>query len=132
MTETHHAASTVEKTSEFRGAEGEDCRIGNKPGNKVHTGTHLYIGFPSDRGVSVKLSRNEHKGLNEAVIVLSLEEVQRLTRALIEHPILLPTSYSQNLSVENGKHSLRITSEESFADFVERLSDALGMLPRKK
>ncbi|ANU17877.1 hypothetical protein BBI11_12920 [Planococcus maritimus] len=90
----------------------------------------LYIGLPMERGVSVQLHRDEPKGVNEAEILIPLEQVARLTQALIEHPLLLPTSYAQSSQVNDGQHILRIASKEALADFVERLTDALDVLAR--
>ncbi|ALS76457.1 hypothetical protein AUC31_15160 [Planococcus rifietoensis] len=118
------AAQAVEKT--------RNCPLGSAPEIAGHQVPQLYIGLPLDRGVSVQLYRDEQEGMNEATILLSVEQLPSFTRALIEHPILLPTSYSQRLSVEDGQHALRITSKEEFPDFVERLTDALHVLPRKK
>ncbi|WP_211654826.1 hypothetical protein [Planococcus alpniumensis] len=118
------AAQSVEKTG--NGAAGIS------PESEGHKVPQLYIGFPSDRDVSVQLYRDEQQGLNEAKILIPVGQMPSFMRALIEHPILLPTSYSQSSSVEGGQHLLRITSKEALADFVERLTDALSVLPRKK
>ncbi|MEZ0482177.1 hypothetical protein [Planococcus sp. SSTMD024] len=101
-------------------------------GAERETIPQLYIGLPLDRGVSVKLSRDEQQGLNGAEIILPPAQVERFMRALIEHPILLPTSYSQSSAVEDGKHMLRLASVEAFSDFVERLTDTLGAVTQKK
>ena len=135
MMDTHHAATPVDKAAQFMGTESANktghCRVDHKLGSDMYMAPELYIAWSLDREVSVKLSRNEQQGVNEAEILLPAEEVQRFTRALIEHPILLPTSYSQSSSVEGGKHSLRLISREAFADFAERLSDALSVLDKK-
>ena len=135
MMDTHHAATPVDKAAQFMGTESVNktghCRVDHELGSDLYMAPELYIAWPLDREVSVKLSRDEQQGVNEAEILLPAEEVQRFTRALIEHPILLPTSYSQSSSVEGGKHSLRLVSREAFADFAERLSDALNVLGKK-
>ena len=92
----------------------------------------LYIGLPMERGVSVQLYRDEQLGVNEAEILIPVEQVFRFTQALIEHPLLLPTSYSQGSRVDEGQHILQIASKEALADFVERLTDALDVLARTK
>lgn len=135
MMDAHHATPPVEKAAEYgvrevTKKEGH-CRNDNKMESEMHFGPELYIAWPSNREISVKLSRDEQQGVNEGVILLPVEEVQRFMRALIEHPLLLPTSYSQSSSVYGGKHSLRLVSKEPFADFAERLSDALGVLDKK-
>ena len=136
MMNTQQVASPDNKTAEMMAAQAveksQNYPIGSAPEIEGHRVPQLYIGLPMDRGVSVQLYRDEQEGLNEASILLAVEQVPRFMRALIEHPILLPTSYSQRLSVEDGQHTLWIASKEQFPDFVERLTDALHALPRKK
>lgn len=136
MMNTQQVASPDNKTAETMAAQAVEksgeCPIGSAPEIEGHRVPQLYIGLPLDRGVSVQLYRDEQEGLNEASILLAVEQVPSFMRALIEHPILLPTSYSQRLSVEDGQHTLRIASKEQFPDFVERLTDAFHALPRKK
>ncbi|WP_135449375.1 hypothetical protein [Planococcus citreus] len=136
MMDTQQVASPDNKTAEMMAAQAVEksrsCPIGSAPEIEGHRVPQLYIGLPMDRGVSVQLYRDEQEGLNEATILLSVEQLPSFTRALIEHPILLPTSYSQRSSVEDGQHALRIASKEDFPDFVERLTDALHALPQKK
>lgn len=136
MMDTQQVTSPDNKTAKMMAAQAveksRNCPIGSAPEIEGHKVPQLYIGLPLDRGVSVQLYRDEQQGLNEAEILLPVEQMSSFTRALIEHPILLPTSYSQSSSVEGGQHALRITSKEEFPDFVERLTDALNVLPRKK
>ncbi|QMT16724.1 hypothetical protein H1Q58_12205 [Planococcus maritimus] len=102
------------------------------PETGEHKAPQLYIGLPMERGVSVQLYRDEQLGVNEAEILIPVDQVARLTRALIEHPLLLPTSYAQSSQVNDGQHILRIASKEALTDFVERLTDALDVLARTK
>lgn len=136
MMDTQQVASPDNKTAKMMAAQAveksRNCPIDSALEIEGHKVPQLYIGLPLDRGVSVQLYRDEQQGLNEAEILLPVEQMSSFTRALIEHPILLPTSYSQSSSVEGGQHALRITSKEEFPDFVERLTDALNVLPRKK
>ncbi|MDE4085925.1 hypothetical protein PO902_12850 [Planococcus maritimus] len=136
MMDTQQVASPDNKTTEMMAAQAveksQNCPIGSAPEIEGCRVPQLYIGLPMDRGVSVQLYRNEQKGLNEASILIALEQVPSFTQALIAHPILLPTSYSQRLSAEDGQHTLWIASKEQFPDFVERLTDALHALPRKR
>lgn len=136
MMDTQQVASPDNKTAKMMAAQAveksRNCPIDSALEIEGHKVPQLYIGLPLDRGVSVQLYRDEQQGLNEAEILLPVEQMSSFTRALIEHPILLPTSYSQRLSVEGGQHALRITSKEEFPDFVERLTDALHVFPRKK
>jgi hypothetical protein len=135
MMNTQHAATPVDKAAQLMDTESTNksghCQIDQKLGADMHMAPELYIAWPSNREISVKLSCDEQHGVNEAEILLPIEEVQRFTKALIEHPLLLPTSYSQNSSVKGEKHSLLLVSEEPFADFAERLSDALSVLGKK-
>lgn len=135
MMNTQQVASPDNKTTKTMAAQAveksAECPIGSAPEIEGHRVPQLYVGLPMDRGVSVQLYRDEQEGVNEATISLSVEQVPRFVRALIEHPILLPTSYSQRLSVEDGQHTLWIASNEQFPDFVERLTDAFHALPRK-
>lgn len=135
MMNTQQVTSPDDKTAETMAAQAveksAECPIGSTTEIEGRRVPQLYIGLPADRGVSVQLYRDEQEGLNEAAIFLAVEQVPRFMRALIEHPILLPTSYSQRLSLEDGQHMLRIASKEQFPDFVERLTDALYVLPRK-
>ncbi|RAZ69658.1 hypothetical protein [Planococcus maitriensis] len=136
MMGTHHATSTIEKAAESAAEEvvtqTGHCRMGDKPESAVQAGLHQFISWPLDREVSVQVSRDEQEGLNEAEMLISLENMQRFTQALIEHPIPLPTSYSQSSMAEGGTYMLRIASKEAFPDFVKRLADALSVLPRQK
>lgn len=136
MIEAHYLASSVEKAVGVMSAEAEKkarhCRIENKPGIEMHLDADAYISWALDGAIAVELFRDEQQHLNKAEILLLSEEVQIFTRALIGHPILLPLSYSQNLSMKGGECLLRIASKEPFADFIERLSDALSVLSRKK
>ena len=131
-----HATSTIEKTPRIAGEETAkrtgERHVGDGPDSGMQANVHEFISWPLDRDVSVQLSRDEEEGLNKAELQISLENMKRFTRALIEHPIPLPTSYSQSSLSEGGMHTLRIASKEAFPDFVKRLADALAVLPRKK
>ncbi|MBU9673909.1 hypothetical protein KQ939_16425 [Planococcus sp. CP5-4] len=136
MMNTQQVTSPDNKTAKMMAAQAveksRNCPVGSAPEIEGHKIPQLYIGLPLDRGVSVQLYRDEQQGLNEAKVLIPVGQMPSFMRALIEHPILLPTSYSQSSSVEGGQHLLRITSEEALSDFVERLTDALSVLPRKK
>lgn len=132
MIETNHQASTVEKAVGWSdsgvGKSAEFLVLKNKRVIEVHKNLNRCVGWSQDPGISVEIARDERRALNEAQILLLPEEVQAFTQALIQHPILLPTSYSQNLSKARGMYCLRIASQEPFSDFAERLSEALGVL----
>jgi len=123
MMETQYAIPPIEKAAEQNTGH---CHGDNKTGADMDA--NVYVAWPLNRDVLVKLSRDEQNGLNKAEVLMPVENVQRFMRALIEHPLLLPTSYSQSSSVEDGKHVLQLLSKEPFADFTKRLSDAISVL----
>ena len=132
MSDTNQMAATVEKAVGF-GDSGADKRVEflvlkNKRVIEVRKNLNMGVGWSQDPGISVAIARDDRRALNEAQILLLPEEVQAFTQAFIQHPILLPTSYSQNLSKMRGMYCLRIASQEPFSDFAERLSEALGVL----
>lgn len=85
-------------------------------------------GLSVDLEVPLKIFRDEEKGVNEAEVFLVPEELAVFTKAFIQHSILLPTSYSQHLSMERGMYCLRLKSEEPYEDFANRLSKAVSKL----
>lgn len=95
---------------------------------KVHKKPGRKGGWSVDLTVPFKIFRDERESVNEAEVFLLPEELAVFTRALIEFPIPLPLSYSQQLSMERGMYCLRLKSQETFKDFAERLSKALRAL----
>lgn len=98
------------------------CRLRKKRLHKVFK--HSYGNTASP----LKLYRNEAEAANRAEVVLLPEELRIFTGALIDHPLLLPISFSQQLEVERGRYCITLTSQEPFADFAKRLSAALRKL----
>nr|WP_251047812.1 hypothetical protein [Planococcus sp. ISL-109] len=95
---------------------------------EVHKSPGMCVGWSLDLAVSFKIFRDGREAVNEAEVFLLPEELPLFTEALIQHPILLPVSYSQHLSMEHGMSCIRLKSQEPFEDFAERLSEALCAL----
>lgn len=132
MAETNSQALTAEKTVKFMGTEvamdTEFWQLKKKRTVKSRKSPGMCVKWSLDVTVSFKLLGDGEKSVNEAEVFLLPEELPMFTRTLIEHPILLPISYSQQLSMERGMHCIRLTSEEPFEDFAGRLSEALNAL----
>lgn len=132
MAETNSQAITAEKTIKFMGTEvdlnTEFWQLKKKRSVKSRKSPAMCIKWSLDVTVSFKLHGDGRKTVNEAEVFLLPEESPIFTRTLIEHPILLPISYSQQLSIGHGLHCIRLTSEEPFEDFAGRLSEALNAL----
>ena len=132
MVETDLRAVSTGKTIEFLGEKVDlnagFLRLKKKRAIKVRKSPDLSVSWSLDLNVSFRLSRDERMTVNEAEVFLLPEELPVFTRALIQHPIFFPISYSQKMSMERGMHCIRLTSEEPFEDFAERLSGALSRL----
>nr|WP_251047696.1 hypothetical protein [Planococcus sp. ISL-110] len=107
---------------------GEFLRLEKKRTIKLQKSPEMCVSWSLDLNVSCRLASGHWEAVNEAEIFLLPEELPVFTRALIEHPILLPTSYSQHLSMERGMYCIRLTSYELPEDFAERLFEALSVL----
>lgn len=127
MTKTDSLAySTDRETSEGQlELTAELWHLQNKRLIKMNKYFSASIGMQHSQASPLKIYRKEEESLNEADIYLLREELQTFMQALIQHPILLPTSFSQQLSMEGKVYSIRLKSCEPFKDFTERLSDAL-------
>lgn len=132
MVETGSQAITAEKTINFMGTEvdmdTEFWQLKKKRTIKSQKSSGVCVSWSLDLTVSFRLLHDGRKTVNEAEVFLLPEELPIFTRALIQHPILLPISYSQQLSIERGMHCIRLTSQEPFEDFAGRLSEALYAL----
>ena len=76
----------------------------------------------------LKIYHDEQNSLNEAEIYLLHDELSTFTQALIQHPILLPTSFSQHLSMDRKVYCIRLKSCEPFEGFIARLTAAMRKL----
>ena len=130
MAETKHLGFTAEEVDEFIGSEVElnavFWKLKKKRMIKLHKSSKKHADWSLE--VPLKIFREEQEALNVAEVYLLPEELPKFTRALIEHPILLPTHYSQHLTMERGMFCIRLKSREAFDDFTERLSKALKVL----
>lgn len=88
----------------------------------------IQVSMTMNLNVSFEIIDDERETVNNAVVYLLPEELSVFTNALVRHPILLPISYSQQLSMERGMYCLQLTSKESPENFAERLSKAIGVL----
>jgi hypothetical protein len=95
-------------------------KVRKHPGRRDSWAVNLTVPF--------KIFRDERESVNGAEVFLLPEELSVFTRTLIEYPIPLPTTYSQQLAMERGMYCMRMKSEEPFKDFAERLSKALRVL----
>ncbi len=136
MTPARQMASPVEKAIGFMETQAEKpvpfWELKNKKAIEVEKSPEMSIGWSLDPAISIEIFRDEEKALNEAEVILLPEELQIFTQTLIQHPILLPISFSQKLSKICGKYHLRLTTQEPFEDFTARLADAVCVLGKKK
>lgn len=132
MAGTDSQALTAGNEKEFMGTEveldAEFWQLHRKRLIKMREGSAKRGGLSVDLEVPLKIFRDEREAVNEAEVFLLPEELPIFTKTLIQHSILLPTSYSQHLSMERGMYCLRLKSQEPYGDFAERLSKALGKL----
>ncbi|TWT07842.1 hypothetical protein FQV26_08535 [Planococcus sp. CPCC 101016] len=128
MIETESLTVTAENVSRIIGAEVElsekSLQLKKKRKIKARQSPDMFICWSLDLIVSYKLLG----AVNEAEVFLLPEELPVFTRALIQHPILFPTSFSQHLSMERGMYCIRLKSQEPAENFAERLSEALSEL----
>jgi len=132
VTEANSLALTAEKVVGSVGTElgvnTEFWQLEKKRKIEVHRSRGMCVGWSLDFTVSFKIFRDGREAVNEAEVFLLPEELPTFTQALMQHPILLPTSYSQHLSMERGMYCIRLKSQEPFEDFAERLSETLCLL----
>lgn len=95
---------------------------------KIHQYSENRRSWIFDLSEPVKIFRDEQTADNVAEVFLLSEELPVFTQSLISHPILLPTSYSQQLSMEQGIYCLQLKIREPFEDFSARLVKALTAL----
>lgn len=129
---TDSLSLAAEKVSEILDAEMElhegFWQVLKKRTIKAQKSFDMCVSWSLDLSVSFKPSRHHQLAINKAEVFLLPEELALFTGALIQHPILLPSSYSQRLSTERGMHCIRLTSKEPPENFAKRLSEALCVL----
>lgn len=132
MAGTDYQAMTADDEKGFIGTEVEldkkFWQLHKKRLVKVHRNPSKHKSLSVDLEVPLKIFREESESINEAEVFLLPEELAVFTKAFIQHSILLPTSYSQDLSMERGMYCLRLKSQEPYEDFAERLSKAFSKL----
>lgn len=125
-------ALKTEKVIEFMGTEVElNAEFGlfqKKRMIEVRKSPEMCDCLSLDLTVSFRAFRDGRETVNEAEVFLLPEELPPFIQAFIQHPILLPTNYSQHLSIERGMYCIRLTSEEPFEDFADRLSETLSRI----
>lgn len=128
MIETEPLTIIAENLSRIMGGEVEQSekslQLKKKRKIKARQSPDMFISWSLDMIVSYKLQGT----VNEAEVFLLPEELPVFTQALIQHPILFPTSFSQHLSMERGMYCIRLKSQEPAEDFAKRLSEALSEL----
>ena len=132
MIETDSLALMAEKVSGFFSAEVainiDTLEVKKRRTIEAQKTSNLYVSWSLDLTVSFRLFSDSREAVNEAVVFLLPEELPIFTQALMQHPILFPTNYSQHLSMERGMYCIRLKSQEPSEGFAERLSEALYVL----
>ncbi len=125
-------ASTAEKVSNFLNGEMEwhegFWQLEKKRAVKWQHSANSYVNCSLDLSVSFSSLRDKEKAVNKAEVFLMPEEMPLFTKALIDHVIPFPTTYSQQLSKERGMYCVRLTAQELPEEFAERLFAALNVL----
>ena len=132
MVDTEVRATLAEKISLLMDAEVEVSSQKWQLQKTRSVGTH---NLSEGRGnVSLNLSvsfssfNSDGPSVNRAKIFLLPEELPIFTSAMMQHRILFPISFSQQLSSERGLYCIRLKSVEAPEDFAIRLSDSLRAL----
>lgn len=113
-------------------SQGETYRLKSSRSVNVQKSSGECADVPVDFHIPFGSCKEEQEVMNEAQVFLMPEELSIFTQAIIAHPVLLPISYSQHLSIERGMYCLRLSSQEPQAAFAERLAGALDALNEQK
>lgn len=106
------------------------CQIEKKRTVEAQTSKKVCVRWSLDLSVSFSELTESGLALNEAEVFLLPEELPIFTLSLLQHDILFPINYSQQVSMERGMYCVRINSKESPENFAARLSDALRALEK--
>lgn len=106
------------------------CQIEKKRMVEAQKSKKVCVRWSLDLSVSFSELTESGLALNEAEVFLLPEELPIFTLSLLQHDILFPINYSQQVSMERGMYCVRIISKESPENFAERLSDALRALEK--
>ncbi|QHJ70588.1 hypothetical protein [Planococcus halotolerans] len=132
MAGTDSLALTAETDNGFMGTEveldTEFLKLHKKRLIKIRKSSHARAKLSLELTIPLKIFRDDMEAVNEAEIFLLPKELPVFTQALIRHPILLPISFSQHMSMERGIYCIRLKSQEPYEDFAARLYAALRKL----
>jgi hypothetical protein len=84
----------------------------------------VHVCLSLDLTVKVQ-STGYEEAINEAEVFLLPEELPLFTASLIGNPILMPTNFSQKITMERGMYCVRLMAQEAPEIFAERLSETL-------
>lgn len=124
-----HKAAAISKLLETEAEILPDSlRIKKERIAAVRKSTDFRVSLSLSLYVSFRATENERETFNTAEVFLLPDELPFFTKAFIQHAILLPINYSQQLTMEHGIHCILLNSQELPENFAIRLSDALSAL----
>lgn len=131
MLEMNSLVAIAKKVGELLEAEAELRPEGlvfkKKRIVKERKSSHVHVCWSLDLTVRVQSAGCEIAA-NEAEVFLLPEELPLFTASLIGNPILMPTNFSQKISLERGMYCVRLLSQEAPEIFAARLSETLCTL----
>ncbi|WKA49317.1 hypothetical protein QWY22_10390 [Planococcus liqunii] len=98
---------------------------------KEQKSSNVHVCWSLDLSVNVQSTGCE-EATNKAEVFLLPEELPLFTASLIGNPILMPTNFSQKISLERGMYCVRLMSQEAPEIFAARLSETLRTLADKE
>lgn len=117
-------STLLEAEAELR---SEGLYIKKKRLVKERKSSKVHVCWSLDLTIKIKSSGGE-AATNEAEIFLLPEELPLFTASLIGNPILMPTNFSQKISMERGMYCVRLMTREAPETFAARLSETLRNL----
>lgn len=106
---------------------GDACLIRKKRTLEIHSSNNCAV-YNLDMNISFEKLREDGTATNKAEIYLLPEEFTHFLKILEEHPLPLPTEYSQWLDGNPEIICMHMKSKESPVHFAERLATALKSL----
>lgn len=103
------------------------CLIRKKRTLEIHSSNNCAV-YNLDMDISFEKLREDGTATNKAEIYLLPEEFTHFLKILEEHPLPLPTDYSQWLDGNPEIICMHMKSKESPEHFAERLTSALKLL----
>lgn len=107
--------------------EMDSCWIRKKRTLAIHSSDKCSV-CTLEMGISFEKLQKDGTATNKAEIYLLPEEFTHFLKILEEHPLPLPTDYSQWLDGNPDIICMHMTSKELPAHFAERLATALKLL----